>query len=226
MRIFFYTKNLPEYYFVSCYNIIEVILLKTYNVTLINGNPTADTWNSVPTALLDIMHYPAFPSPYRTEGQLVYNDRALYVHMKTTERKIRAYCSNRNDEVCEDSCMEFFIAPDSDDIRYFNFEINAIGTLLLYVCNKRIEMVPTTDDARIFNIKSIISNDGWELFYEIPFSFMTKYFNKISPTMIANFYKCGEKTEPRHFSAWNKPQDAPSDVHRPEDFGLLIFEGK
>lgn len=200
--------------------------MKTYNVTLINGEPTADTWNSVPIAKLDVMCFPEFPSPYQTEAQLVYNDRALFVHMKTNERQLRAHNSNRNDEVCEDSCMEFFIAPDNDDIRYFNFELNPIGTLLLYVCNKRIEMVPTTDDARIFNIKSIISNDGWELFYEIPFSFMTKYFNKISPTMIANFHKCGEKTEPRHFSAWNKPEGAPPDFHRPEDFGLLTFEGK
>lgn len=200
--------------------------MKTYNVTKIKGEPSADTWSSAPVAMLDVMCYPEFPSPYKTEAQLVYNEKALYVHMKTTERQLRAVRNHRNEEVCEDSCMEFFIAPDADDIRYFNFEINPIGTLLLYVCNRRIEMVPTTDDARIFNIKSIITNDGWELFYEIPFSFMTKYFKKISPTVIANFYKCGEKTEPRHFSAWNKPADAPHDFHRPEDFGQLIFEGK
>ena len=169
--------------------------MKTYNVTLIKGEPTSDAWNAAPKAMVDVMCNPEFPSPYQTEAQLLYNDRALFVHMKTTERNLRACKNQRNDEVCEDSCMEFFISPDNDDIRYFNFEINPIGTLLLFVYNRRIEMIPTTDDARIFNIKSITSNDGWEIFYEIPFSFMMGLFlaylyikfNSLLPCIILHF---------------------------------------
>ncbi len=200
--------------------------MKTYNVTKINDVPDAEIWASVPKAMVDYVLNPVPEKPYKTEAQLVYNDEKIFVHLKTNERKIRAVNTERNSPVCEDSCMEFFFAPDNDDVRYFNFEINPIGTLLLYVCNKRIEMVPTTDDQKIFNIKSIITDEGWELFYEIPFSFITKYFKKISPTMLANFYKCGEKTAVEHYIAWSKYPDSLRDFHRPEDFGKIVFEGK
>lgn len=200
--------------------------MKTYNVTKISGKPTAEIWASAPKAMIDYVLNPVPENPYKTEAQLLYNDEKIFVHLKTNERKLRAVNTERNSGVCEDSCMEFFVAPDEDDVRYFNFEINPIGTLLLYVCNKRIEMVPTTDDESIFNIKSVITKDGWELFYEIPFSFMKKYFKKVSPSMLANFYKCGEKTEIEHYIAWSKKPDSPRDFHRPEDFGKIIFEGK
>jgi hypothetical protein len=35
-----------------------------------------------------------------------------------------------NQQVYEDSCVEFFVAPSNDGI-YFNFEFNAIGTILM-----------------------------------------------------------------------------------------------
>ncbi len=197
--------------------------MKTYNVIFIEGEPDTTVWDTAPKALIEEPSDPRYPSPYTTEAQVVYNDRALFVHLKTNETQLRAMCNHRNDEVCADSCMEFFFAPDADNPCYFNFEINPIGTLLLFVCNRR-DFSPTVDDKRIFNIKSIITKDGWELFYEIPFTFITKYFDKISPTMVANFYKCGEEAEPRHFASWSKL--AEHDFHRPEDFGMLIFEGK
>ena len=200
--------------------------MKTYNVTKITGEMTADMWETLPKAMIDVVQHPVPEKPYITSAQLAYNDEKIFVHLKTDERKIRAVNTERNSGVCEDSCMEFFFAPDNDDVRYFNFEINPIGTLLLYVCNKRIEMVPTLDDATIFNIKSVITKDGWELFYEIPFTFITKYFKKVSPTMLANFYKCGEKTAVEHYIAWSKHPESPRDFHRPEDFGQIIFEGK
>lgn len=198
--------------------------MKKYNITYIKNEMRPEVWSSIPKVMIDTVLEPIPPVPYKTEAQLAYNDEKIFVHLKTNERKIRAVNTDRNDPVCEDSCMEFFFAPDNDDVRYFNFEINPIGTLLLYVCNKRIEMIPTTDDESIFNIKSIITKDGWELFYEIPFTFIKKYFNKISPVMLANFYKCGEQTEVEHYIAWSKKPDSPRDFHRPEDFGQIIFE--
>ena len=198
--------------------------MKKYNITYIKNEMRPEVWSSIPKVMIDTVLEPIPPVPYKTEAQLAYNDEKIFVHLKTNERKIRAVNTDRNDPVCEDSCMEFFFAPDNDDVRYFNFEFNPIGTLLLYVCNKRIEMVPTTDDESIFNIKSVISKDGWELFYEIPFTFIKKYFNKISPVMLANFYKCGEQTEVEHYIAWSKKPDSPRDFHRPEDFGQIIFE--
>ena len=120
--------------------------------------------------------------------------------------------------------MEFFFSPDADDEKYFNFEINPNGTLLLFVCNRRITMTPVPEETELFNIESIVTSDGWELYYKIPFSFMKKYFNKISPVMRANFYKCGEKTNIEHYACWNKLPEDVFDFHTPQFFGEISFE--
>lgn len=198
--------------------------MRTYKITSVSGEVTRETWNSIPKTFVDISPWEEHPSPYRTEVQLTYNDEYLFVHLKTDETNIRAVQTKRDSQVCEDSCMEFFFSPDADDERYFNFEINPNGTLLVFVCNRRITMNPVPEDEKIFNIESVVSPDGWELYYKIPFSFMKKYFAKVSPVMRANFYKCGEKTNPEHYACWSRIPKEIFDFHTPQFFGEICFE--
>ena len=198
--------------------------MRTYKITYIPGEVTRETWNNIPKAFIDNSPWEGLTCPYKTEAQLAYNDEYLFVHLKTDETDIRAVQTERDSQVCLDSCMEFFFSPDADDEKYFNFEINPNGTLLLFVCNRRIKMTPVPEPSELFEIESVITPDGWELYYKIPFSFMKKYFSKVSPVMRANFYKCGEKTNPEHYASWNSIPKDILDFHTPQFFGEIIFE--
>jgi len=198
--------------------------MKTYNIASIKGPITSEVWDKAETLSIDISPCKEFPCPYKTDVKLLHNDEKIFIYFKTDETQLRAVQIERNSQVCEDSCMEFFLAPDKDDERYFNFEINPIGTLLLYKCTRRIEMIPVEVDEKIFNIKTVITNNGWELYYEIPFAFIKEHFLKISSVMHANFYKCGEKTNPEHYGCWSNIPEYPYDFHTPEYFGELLLE--
>lgn len=43
---------------------------------------------------------------------------------------MRAVASGDNGRVWEDACVEFFVSPEGDD-RYYNFECNCAGRLLI-----------------------------------------------------------------------------------------------
>ena len=180
-------------------------------------------WMNAEIALLDIEPWKKYPCPYHTFMQLLYSENAIYVHLSTKETELRAVNNKRNSPVWEDSCMEFFFSPDCDDIRYINIEINPIGTLLIYICEDRNSYEIPCVDEKIFNIKTIITNDGWEIFYQIPFSFITTHFNKISKNIHGNFYKCGDKTEHPHFGCWQPIAWPVPNFHLPEFIGEIIL---
>ena len=42
--------------------------------------------------------------------------------------------------------------------------------------------------------------------------------------IVGNFYKCADGTDSMHFVSWSPIPTAKPDFHRPEFFGILIFE--
>ena len=128
-----------------------------------------------------------------------------------------------NSAVCEDSCMEFFIQPNINDKRYFNFELNPIGTLHLAIGRSRYDRRYIDFNKSDFDIKSDISNGIWSLTFKIPFDFINKHTG-ITPICRANFYKCGDKTGLEHYCVWNTVETPTPDFHQSEFFGELKFE--
>ncbi len=197
--------------------------MKSYVIKKVQDSMVEKEWENAEIAPLDIEPWKEFPCPYFTFVQLLYSDEAIYVHLSSRETNLRAAHTERNSQVCEDSCMEFFISPDSNDERYMNFEINPIGTLLLHVCKDRDNFEIPEVDEKIFNIKTIITSEGWEIYYKIPFSFINTYFKKISKNMRGNFYKCGRNTIMRHYACWNNIELQEPDFHCPQYFGKLFL---
>ena len=198
--------------------------MKNYIIQKIENNPIEESWKTANIAELNEIPWSEYPCPYKTNAQLLYTGRALFVHLSTTETKLRAVNNELNSEVSDDSCMEFFFSPDESDSRYFNFEINAIGTLSLFVCNGRDNYTRIAFDEKMFNIKSVITKNGWELFYEVPFWFIKEHFGNISKTMRGNFHKCGKRTIQRHYACWNRIELPEPEFHSPQFFGTLSFE--
>lgn len=186
---------------------------------------TADiNWDEMPEVSVNFSPWAEFSSPYNTYAQVVYDDIGLYVHLKTDEKFLRAVNTEKNSDVCDDSCMEFFFSPDAEDTRYFNIEINPIGTMLVYVSDGRDNFNKIDFSEELFDVKSIITVNGWELYYKVPFSFIRKHFNKITNTMYGNFYKCGNKTIHEHYACWNPIEIEFPEFHCRSYFGKLVFK--
>lgn len=202
-------------------------------------NGSMDVWESIPEIHID--NYPWDKNGRykpRAEARMFYTDTHLHLQFKAFEDKIRAEYCNLNDMVCRDSCVEFFLnpRPEADD-RYLNFEINPIGTLLLYIGKDGYERSPavTKEDLESFNISTSVTkemlkdyNDPyWEITYQIPFAYLEKHYGKmdfrVGKILKANFYKCGNRTEVPHYGCWSNIVNEIPDFHKPEFFGELVL---
>ncbi len=199
--------------------------MNTYIIKKTSCPVTEESFNTANIANIDQVNWPNFGAPYKTEARILYSDEAFYVNLKTNEWPLTATHTKYNNEICEDSCMEFFFAPDADDNRYFNFEINPFGTFCLGIGKDRYDREePDEEDVALFEVKSVITSGTWQIFYKIPFSFIKKYFKKIDVEMTGNLYKCGDKTPKVHYLTWNPVGSAEPDYHLSEFFGKFILE--
>lgn len=198
--------------------------MNTYVIKKVDGAISEESFKLANTASVNYSPFAGTESPFCTNVQLLYNDEAIFVHFKTNEKPLLARRTERDSEVCEDSCMEIFFSPDEDDTHYFNFEINPLGTLYLHYNNDRYDSHAVEAPSELFEIKSVITSEYWELFYKIPFSFILTRFEKITENCKANFYKCGEHTEVEHYACWNEIHLEKPDFHCKQFFGNLVFE--
>ncbi len=194
-----------------------------YTITRVTGEPD---WSAVPELHLDnILWQP--DCGVRASGQLCYDDENLYVHLYATEQDIRAENTEPLSPVYQDSCLEFFFMPEGED-RYFNFEINPNGCLYIGFGHGRNDSTTLyrCDAETFFDIRPGRTDDGWEVFYKVPLSFVNTFCPdaKFAGTLRANLYKCGDKTANKHYLAWNYVNSEKPDYHRPQDFGTMIFE--
>lgn len=170
--------------------------------------------------------------------QLFHTKEAIHVKFTATEKSLVINSFEHNGSVYKDSCVEFFFAPIIGDKRYMNFEINAIGKLLLQIGETGAERETlVNEDYSIFNIKTSANKENlaefndfkeWTVEYEIPFEFINKFYSDFKLTenyqFKGNFYKCGDKTEIAHYGCWNKIDYHKPSFHRPEFFGDLILK--
>lgn len=182
-------------------------------------------WNEI--AAVELTHQPWLePNDVKAYAQLCHDGEKLYVRMTAKEKNIRATLTGPLEQVCNDSCLEFFFAPDCG-MRYFNFEWNPLGALYLGFGaerSTRVRLLVKDKDA-LFAPKPFMTEDGWGIEFEIPASFVQMYFPTFDMSeMRGNFYKCGDKTEIPHYLAWSDLTSAKPDYHRYGDFGLLLFE--
>lgn len=160
-------------------------------------------------------------------AQACYNEEGLYVRMRARERDIRAELTDPLSQVCEDSCLEFFFAPDARDARYFNFEWNPLGTLYFGFGGARKtrvrQIVP--DVRALFSPETFTTQDGWGVTFSIPARLIRIYFPSFAwdGEAAGNFYKCGDGTRTPHYLAWSPLTSSVPDYHRRQDFGRLAF---
>lgn len=171
-----------------------------------------------------------YPYQPRTTVHLARTDAFLYLLFTVEAEQVRALHTCDLEAVCEDSCVEFFLA-NADNTRYWNFEFNAIGT-----CNASVRRDKKTDVRRLSEaeLQSIIrypslgnapiagtdATVAWSLLVGIPMA-LIGCEGEVPPTLRGNFYKCGDKTARPHYLSWSPiPVPAPN-FHLPQYFGEL-----
>ena len=199
-------------------------------------------WGKAPEGRLgNILHfyYRSNKAGYHPDPsfKMLYDDQYLYVFYKVRDRYVRAVNLRDQGMVCLDSCMEFFIMPQGSS-SYFNFEMNCLGTLLLYKIaadgnvkgSQRIPMEELKKIKRFSSLpRKVISpkkagDTVWYAGLQIPLEFFRKYANTTTPlkgqVWTGNIFKCADWTSHPCWMAWRKTVT----FHDINGFGKFIFE--
>ena len=176
----------------------------------------------------------------RAEVKIAYDEMAIYVMFQVADRYVRAVAVAHQDNVWEDSCVEFFFTPNSDvSTGYFNLEINCGGILLFHFqpgLGKSRIVLPKKDCNKIkvaHSLPRIVEPEikepvTWTVAYSIPLALLKRYCPVIFPgpgvEWRANFYKCGDKTSHPHWLTWSLVDSPRPNFHLPLSFGILEFQ--
>lgn len=200
-------------------------------------------WGVVPA--LPIENFRPESSDHRpvVRARLVYTDEALSGLFRVEDQYVRAVATGFHDNVCRDSCVEFFFKPDRGE-GYFNFEFSCGGAMLcFYVTDpNRLGLGPVKGSVPLDEMlcrqvridtslperiePEIAEPTTWTLGFTIPYSVLEAHTGPLGDlagrTWMANLYKCGDKTSHPHWASWNPVDEL--NFHLPRCFAPLIFE--
>ena len=159
---------------------------------------------------------------------------SIYLFYQVEEDQVRAVNTAFGSPVWEDSCVEFFISFEGDD-NYYNFEINAIGTVLgaygknrhdrYKISDSLLAKIETTPSLGRDPFESLDERTIWKMQLMLPLEVF--HFSDIKNLSgldaHANFYKCGDRLKQPHFLSWKPVLTDKPDFHTPHYFGQLSF---
>lgn len=231
---------------------------RTHTPPALDGNWNSPVWKQAPPLRVKNFHPESSKALRpRTSARLLYDDANIYVIFRVDDPYVRSTRLRYQSSVCCDSCVEFFVSPapldgksngngraHADAGGYFNIEINAGGTLLLYWIKRsgtredftrRIHRVPASvgKTVRIFHSMPrrvsppVTGGTTWYIEYAVPLALFSRYLGPLhigpGARWRANLYKCGDKTRAPHWASWS-PIGEELNFHRPEYFGVIEFE--
>jgi hypothetical protein len=208
----------------------------------INADWNKAQWKKIET--IKIENYMGTIPPFKptVEAKMMYDNDNVYVIFRVKDRFVKSVVQEYNGNVSGDSCVEFFFAPDSSlPLSYFNLEINAGGTPLIFYIKHPYPSTPYVklEASEIKEIEiahslpskvdpEITEPVTWTIEYRIPLSMLAKFSNvsRPAPGVIwkANFYKTGSRTSNPNYITWNFVDNPRPNFHLPQFFGTLIFQ--
>ena len=182
---------------------------------------------------IDVVNWPDdFPEHPRACFAAAHDDSRILLHFKVREALTGAQTADDDGPVWEDSCVEFFCAPD--DGGYYNLECNCIDRLHLAFGRGRENRTaaPAEVTAKIDRWASLGHNPlplqhvpAWELALTVP----AEAFFRHSPAPLAgqrmkgNVYCMGGRPVRPHYLSLFPIRSEKPDFHRPECFSEFIF---
>ena len=216
------SEELPQY---TAYQTTELIT--------IDGVLDEIAWHSAPVVGKFVFPWWVTGEREQTEARILWDKTYLYVSYIATDKHISAVLTERDDPVSKDDAVEVFIAPDSSNVRnYFNFEFNALGTIL-----DRSPLIKRSSSWNAEGLKVGISIDGtlndetdvdsrWTTELAIPFQTFAGFAPALPPhdgdAWRLNLYRIGGEINGQ-FSVWSDTQTEKPQYHVPERFGIVYF---
>jgi len=196
-------------------------------------------WNNVPT--LSIKNRMGDEPRFQplTEAKVKYDAANLYVIFRVRDKFVKSVVTQYNGNVSGDSCVEFFFSPDvNEPLQYFNLEVNAGGTpLIFFIENPWSKYIRLPDEAIAqieiaHSLPAVVDPEikedvTWTVEYRIPLEMLRKFSRITTPakgvTWRANFYKTGSETSNPHYYTWAPVVNPVPNFHLPEYFGKITF---
>lgn len=183
-------------------------------------------WEGILPNTINTINWKQFDYSPQVSFKTLHCNNTLFIKFNVEETQaIRTQEKTDQSPVYQDSCVEFFLLQKNGN--YINFEANSNGILLSAIGKNRTNRTPLNNKqlARIKRISSgVILNKGkysWQLTLGIPFDVLGV---SAGQEYRANFYKCGDLTENKHYLSWSPIKTDKPDFHRPEFFGKITFE--
>ncbi|NKB69146.1 MAG: hypothetical protein GKR89_18920 [Candidatus Latescibacteria bacterium] len=172
----------------------------------------------------------------RTEARLLWDQTALYVAFTAYDPHISATLTQRDSPVSRDDCVEVFIAPDSSRVTtYFNFEFNALGTILDRSPRDKRSKKWNGEGVKIaLDIQGTLNNETdrdslWVAEIALPFAVFAPYAPNLPPadgdTWRLNLYRTGGQVNLQYIT-WSDTRVPKPQFHAPERFGVVHFSAR
>ncbi|MGI6100093.1 MAG: carbohydrate-binding family 9-like protein [Kiritimatiellia bacterium] len=200
-------------------------------------------WSRAEVGVIENWHEKSSSHRPLTYFRVLYDRHALYVHFDVMDRHVRCIRKKPQSNVCEDSCVEFFVQP-APGKAYFNFEISAAGTMLLYfiedarrlraggfhkyapVAPEWLRQVEIGHSLPGLVRRPIAGPLAWAIAYRIPLALFTAHLGECGvargDVWRGNFFKCGGDPAYPHWGMWSDV-GKKLNFHQPQAFGELVF---
>jgi hypothetical protein len=222
---------------------------------VIDGVMNESAWDAVPwtESFVDLFMEIKTPPPYDTRVKMLWDDQYFYFGAMMEEPHVRADFITRDTVICLENDFEIFADPDGDNMDYFEFEMNARGTVWdLFLARAYRDTVVPDNSWDIEGLKTGISIDGtlndasdtdrgWVTEIAIPWSDLQSFANmpcppeendqwrvnflrvQYFPQVVDGRYVQGGNSAANNW-AWTPHHS--TGVHDPESFGIVQFTKK
>ncbi len=219
----------------------------------INGGISSAEWKSAPwTDWFEDIEGSTKPAPrFRTRAKMLWDDQYLYIAAELEEPDVWATLTEHDAVIFHDNDFEVFLNPTGDSLKYFEFEINALGTYWdLFLPKPNRQQGKADNGWEIPGLKSAVRVNGsinnpskpdknWTVELAFPWTAFVERSGKGLPKpgdeWRMNFSRVEWKTEvvdhkyrklPGKEDNWVWSPQGVVDMHRPETWGYVKFLGR
>jgi hypothetical protein len=219
---------------------------------VIDGTLTDPAWERAPwTDDFTDIEADRKPVPrFRTRAKMLWDDDYFYVGVAMEEPHVWGTLTEKNSIIFHDNDFEIFIDPDNDNHNYYEFEINALGTIWELTLEKPYrDGGPAIHGTNLAGLKSAVHikgtlndpsdvDEGWSVEVAVPFAEMARYTPAALPPRHGDQWRVDfSRVEWLHevvAGRYRKVPDTPEDnwiwsppgvidMHRPERWGYVQF---
>ncbi len=227
--------------------------MKTSDTIQIDGILDENDWKAAKwsTDFIDILGSKGPKPTLKTQVKLIWDKEYLYVAAEIYEPHIWATLTERDDIIYLDNDFEIFLDPDGDGQLYYEIEVNAYNTIMdlmmtkpYYQGGRYLMALDFRELQSAINIEGTINNPNdidtkWTVEMAIPMNDLCEQFLKRKKPIIGDKWKMNfsrvnweidiidgkykKQSKSEHNWVWSA--QGIIDMHRPEKWGWLLFEG-